>query len=214
MGVPADPNALSRKRDGKEWVKLRAPRQGPPPPWPIPLDPGVAAQLDSLQLEGESMRQAAEREVSDVRRKKQLEAKAAAAERAYLIARAREDMRGDLELAMWERVWHTPQAVVWEADGAEDAVALYVRTYLEASRPEAPAALRTLVRQQAEALLLTPLALSQGKYVIDVPLPGAAEAYPEPGDAPAPAPGSADGESPEQRRSRFKKLDGGESAAG
>jgi len=114
-GPTADPNALRRQRDGKEWTKLpRAGRLDPAPEWPD--------------------------EVSEP---------------------------SDDELLMWRRVWMLPQALVWEADRTNDMVAFYVRTYLEAMQPRAGAQARTFVKQMSEALLLTPGALAQQRYVIE-----------------------------------------------
>lgn len=71
------------------------------------------------------------------------------------------------EVRMWERLWKTPQAMVWHADGVQDTVALYVRAFLEASKPEASGAARTFVRQLQDALLLSIPALHAARYVID-----------------------------------------------
>lgn len=59
------------------------------------------------------------------------------------------------ELVLWSLFWRKPQAVLWEKNGQEFAVAMYVRTFSEAELAEAQTALRTLVRQQAGELLLT-----------------------------------------------------------
>lgn len=56
------------------------------------------------------------------------------------------------ELEVWKREWVRPQAVVWERNGQEVEVALYVRSLVVAEEPEASTAARTLVRQQMEAL--------------------------------------------------------------
>jgi hypothetical protein len=77
------------------------------------------------------------------------------------------------EKKVWERLWKTPQALVWEADGVHDTVALYVRTLCEASLEGSPTTLRVLVRQQQDALLLSIPALHHAKFVIDKKLDGA-----------------------------------------
>ena len=56
---------------------------------------------------------------------------------------------------LWFDFWRKPQALLWEENGQRYEVALHVRCFAEAELPEAPTALRTLVRQQADALLLT-----------------------------------------------------------
>lgn len=59
------------------------------------------------------------------------------------------------ELVLWAREWTRPQAVMWEANGQEEEVALYVRSLAFAERPSAPVSARVLVRQQQEALGLS-----------------------------------------------------------
>jgi hypothetical protein len=67
----------------------------------------------------------------------------------------------DAEVAMWARLWRKPQALLWERDGVQDQVAVYVRTFCEGALPDAPVNRRTLVRQQeAELLLNIPSMLS------------------------------------------------------
>lgn len=70
------------------------------------------------------------------------------------------------ELAMWRRLWAKPQALVWEADGVHDHVALYVRTFCFVGDGGASAPMLTALRQQADSLLLTIPALHAARYVI------------------------------------------------
>lgn len=70
------------------------------------------------------------------------------------------------EIAMWDRLWHLPQALIWEADHAHDLVALYVRAYVRASHPNAAVTALTVVRQYADTLLLSVPALHAARYVI------------------------------------------------
>lgn len=59
------------------------------------------------------------------------------------------------ETVLWQREWTRPQAVMWEANGQFEEVALYVRSLAAAERLKATVASRTLVRQQQEALGLS-----------------------------------------------------------
>lgn len=59
------------------------------------------------------------------------------------------------ELELWNLFWQKPQALVWEANGQEFAVAMHIRTLMEAEVVGAQTNLRTLLRQQAGELLLT-----------------------------------------------------------
>ena len=56
---------------------------------------------------------------------------------------------------MWSRLWRLPQAAEWSRLDMGDHVALYVRAYLEAAEPGAPATLRTAVLRMAGELGLT-----------------------------------------------------------
>lgn len=49
------------------------------------------------------------------------------------------------EQEMWAKLWRKPQAAMWAKLGMENSLAMYVRSFLEASKPEAPASLRTAV---------------------------------------------------------------------
>ncbi|WP_345434860.1 hypothetical protein [Microbacterium gilvum] len=61
----------------------------------------------------------------------------------------------DREAAVWASLWSKPQAIVWEEQGSERQVAMYVRTSVEAETPGATAALRGLLLRQENDLLLT-----------------------------------------------------------
>lgn len=59
------------------------------------------------------------------------------------------------ELVVWERWWRKPEALVWEADCAEDYVALTVRMFAEAEVEKASAENRKTVRMMMADLYLT-----------------------------------------------------------
>lgn len=100
------------------------------------------------------------------------------------------------ERAMWEAEWRRPQAVIWEANGQELEVALYVRTYLEAEKRHAEAALRRLVRQQQLDLGITLDGLLRQRWVIA-------------DDVAAPATGGAQRADPRSMKDRVKVITGG-----
>lgn len=80
------------------------------------------------------------------------------------------------ELELWEREWVRPQAVMWDANGQEHEVAMYVRSLKDAEKPRSSVALRTLVRQQQEALGLSLPGLLRNRWIIaDVPAPAAGQ---------------------------------------
>ncbi len=59
------------------------------------------------------------------------------------------------EIALWGRWWQKPEALVWEADGSEDYVALTVRMFAEAEVEKASAENRKTVRMMLADLYLT-----------------------------------------------------------
>lgn len=70
------------------------------------------------------------------------------------------------EAALWAEFWAKPQAILWEAQRQAHEVAVHVRTFAEAEVPGASTALRTLLRQQADALLLTIPAMRGARVTI------------------------------------------------
>lgn len=59
------------------------------------------------------------------------------------------------ELDLWARLWRLPQSVLWRRNAQDLEVAVHARTQAEAEERGASSAQRTLLRQQADALLLT-----------------------------------------------------------
>jgi hypothetical protein len=70
------------------------------------------------------------------------------------------------ELSLWAAEWCRPQAVMWEANGQQLEVGIYVRTLRQAESPRAAVALRTLLRQQQEALGLSLPGLARNHWII------------------------------------------------
>ena len=72
------------------------------------------------------------------------------------------------ESTVWKQMWKRPQAIVWEEQGSERQVAMYVRTSVEAEVPGATAALRGLLLRQENDLLLSHAALLRAGFRISV----------------------------------------------
>jgi hypothetical protein len=72
----------------------------------------------------------------------------------------------DRELELWSILWRKPQAILWDRNDQVFEVAMYVRTLSEAEQPHAPVNLRTLAKQQGDALLLTIPAMRQARVTI------------------------------------------------
>lgn len=76
-----------------------------------------------------------------------------------------------VELRMWERLWHLPQAAEWERMRCEDIVALYVRTFVEAALPGAGTDLLTATRMLDDKIGVSPKAMQTLRWETDEPLP-------------------------------------------
>lgn len=70
------------------------------------------------------------------------------------------------EEAIWGREWKRPQALMWERNGQEHEVALYVRCLVQSEEPDSAISLRTLVRQMQEGLGLSIPGLARNRWVI------------------------------------------------
>ena len=103
------------------------------------------------------------------------------------------------ELELWKLFWQKPQAIVWEANGQEFAVAMHIRTLMEAEVVGAQTNLRTLLRQQAGELLLTIPAM----YAARIKIAESVETAPAPVAEMRPAKRLS-------ARDRLKVVDGGE----
>lgn len=76
------------------------------------------------------------------------------------------DSQSERETDLWKHEWTRPQAVMWEENGQELEVALYVRSIVAAEQHDAPTNARTLVKQQQEALGLSVPGLHRNKWRI------------------------------------------------
>lgn len=75
--------------------------------------------------------------------------------------------QSEREVELWAVEWKRPQAVMWERNGQEVEVALYVRRLCEAEVPGASVTRANLVRQLQEALGLSLPGLARNRWRID-----------------------------------------------
>lgn len=73
------------------------------------------------------------------------------------------------ETDLWEREWRRPQAIIWERNGQEIEVALYVRRLAEAELPDSPVSLGTLLKQMQEALGLSLPGMLRNRWKVGDP---------------------------------------------
>jgi hypothetical protein len=70
------------------------------------------------------------------------------------------------ELVLWEGLWRTPQAIMWEGNGQELEVGLYVRAVRIAESPQAKVGDRNLIPRLQEALGLSQPGLARNRWLI------------------------------------------------
>jgi hypothetical protein len=71
------------------------------------------------------------------------------------------------ELSLWNRLWRTPQAVIWHRDGVIDMVVVYIRALLQSASPKAGPGILASFRQYSEVLLLTSGSLARERCYIE-----------------------------------------------
>lgn len=74
------------------------------------------------------------------------------------------------ELELWAGEWRRPQAVVWEQASQELEVALFVRSLVKAEALDASTSIRTLVKQQMEALGISVPGMLRNRWRIGQPV--------------------------------------------
>ena len=154
------PKRTSRRSTAKNGGFTSLPakgREGAIPEWPLPADIELTAMLDQAQdaitaLDAEIASCEDGRKLGGLRRKRDQ-----ASLRAD-IAKIRLDRSADAERELWELLWTTPQAVMWDESPAfERAVAAFVRFNIRAEQGDLKAAPEARLRGQE--LGLTPLSL-------------------------------------------------------
>ncbi|MFF8473893.1 hypothetical protein [Streptomyces sp. NPDC015414] len=73
----------------------------------------------------------------------------------------------DREMELWERLWETPQAVMWDQLRQEFEVASYVRLLARAEAPRSSAIIWGQVKQLAESLGLSVSGMARNRWTID-----------------------------------------------
>jgi hypothetical protein len=68
---------------------------------------------------------------------------------------------------LWERLWETPQATMWERLSQEFEVASYVRLLVRAEKPGSSAIIWGQVKQFAESLGLSVSGMQRNRWTID-----------------------------------------------
>lgn len=180
MSGPPPKDASQRIRRNKVPGAIQLPpagRSGAAPEFPLGPDLNTKAALKVAEAKLEDL------EWKRAEGKKVAEATMTRAEEN--VARLLMVVEGqrDSELALWTKLWATPQAVEWEALGWLDEVALYTRWMVLAASGDLAAGKEA--RQYADRLGLTPLAMARLRWEVAFDA-GQQSSTPTPPTAPPP----------------------------
>lgn len=156
---PKDPDQRVRRNKTPGLIQLPAAgRSGPTPEWPLGPDLHTQAKLQVAEAKLDSLEE---------KRAEGLRVSEATLSRAEeKVATLRLVLAGqrERELALWEKLWRTPQAVEWQALGWLEEVALYTRWMVLAASGDLDAGKEA--RQYADRLGLTPLAMARLRWTV------------------------------------------------
>lgn len=166
-GPPPKPaGTRARRNAAPTTTKLSAKGRGnrKAPDWPLRSDPAAARMAASAEIAVERLRFQIN-DTSDRRKIGRLERQldVALAQLSVLEQDVAEQSQRELEL--WNQLWSTPQAAMWEQNGWSREVALYVRCSLRAEDGDLKAA--SEARQRSDRLGLNPLALLRLRWEIE-----------------------------------------------
>ena len=164
--APKHPSRRARRNDAKaDFTTLKADAKVETPPWPLLPDPETTATIELLDdrvanMNGELA------DCEDGRTKARLRKQINEAEMQVAILRAKQEQAADLEVALWELLWSSPQAALWDASVAfERTLAIFVRYQIRGEQGHLASA--TEARQISDRLGLSPMALQKLRAEIE-----------------------------------------------
>lgn len=156
--APKHPSVRARRNNPKKDFRSlpSTGREGDVPVWPLLPDVSSTAMLELCRDRVAALQvQLADEE--DGRAKSRLRRELNKNEITVAQLQLQIEQAADLERSLWEFLWSTPQAVIWEESHAHREVAQYVRWKVRAEQGELKAA--SEARQLSDRLGLNPLAL-------------------------------------------------------
>lgn len=164
--APKHPSVRARRNDAKKdfTVLPLHGREGAAPRWPLSQDISSLADKSVADNQVEHLEQQLATEEDGRKRRtilKQLEKAQGTSERMGLFLATQSEQ----ELALWEELWATPQAVEWERAHAFRAVALFVRWSIKAEAGNIEATKEA--RMWSDRLGLNPLALQRLRQEVE-----------------------------------------------
>ena len=164
--APKHPSARARRNEVKKGFTLlpAGGRVGPIPVWPLRPNPVMVARREYLQDQIAQIQVQLESS-EDGRERGRLRRSLTKAEIDHATLTLQIEQATDAEVALWDDLWRTPQATVWEEAHASREVAQYVRWKILAEQGDLKAA--TEARQLSDRLGLNPLALTKLRLEIE-----------------------------------------------
>lgn len=164
--APKHPSVRARRNDPKKdftTLPLKG-RDKPAPAWPLQDDPSMVAGRD-VAMDRVSAIDMEIAECTDGRKKGRLSRERASLDMRIAVLTLQLEQARDAEVELWESLWTTPQAVMWEEAHAEREVAQYVRWKIRAEQGDLKAAGEA--RAWSDRLGLNPLALLRLRVEIE-----------------------------------------------
>lgn len=156
---PKDPDQRVRRNKTPGLNQLPAGgRTGPIPTFPLGPDLHTLAKLRVAESKVEAL------EMKRAEGMKVSESTMTVAEEKVATLLLVVEGQSERELALWEKLWRTPQAVEWQASGWLEEVALYTRWMVLAASGDLDAGKEA--RQYADRLGLTPLAMARLRWTV------------------------------------------------
>ena len=163
-GPPPKAPGTARRRNATNYTVLpREGRQGVTPEWPLIDDLDLRVKLERAEALASDLRD--EYEIEDnARVLKKLERQLEVAQEKVAVLELTISESRRLEVELWNELWTTPQAKMWEELAWNRDVAQYVRWKVRAEMGNLAAAQEA--RQWSDRLGLNPLALLRLRWEI------------------------------------------------
>lgn len=166
MGPPPKPPGTARRRNAAQsFTQLpSAGRKGPAPKWPLLEDLSLLVKRSSLIEKADELQ--AELEATDsLKTRKRIEASQKKVLEQVKLVELQIETQKSLEVTLWDELWTTPQAEIWERLAWSREVAQYVRWKVLAEMGNIEAAKEA--RMWSDRLGLNPLAMLRLRWQIE-----------------------------------------------
>lgn len=162
-GPSPKPDAVRRNARSAGVTLPAEGRQGDPPPWPLPDDVMLTARLEVLRSEQAQLERLLDDD-PDPKEANRIRHRLGQNVEKVAVAEAMVEGSKRSELELWDELWHTPHAVMWERLRWTREVAQYARWKAKAELGDMDASKEA--RMLADRLGLSPKALQDLRWTI------------------------------------------------